>query len=90
MKNYTNIKVGYSSGSYGCSGEYYELIYTTKTGLKYIAYGGLYGADERIKRVIEKKGYKPSYCQSQYGKINQKDTKWFISETEALEFIKKL
>jgi len=89
MKQFTTIKIGYSVGVYGCTGEYFTTIYRNggKTGS--FSFGGMYGAKERINREMEKKGYKIYYVPSFYGKMTRKDrTKYIMSEYSAIKYIK--
>ena len=87
MKNFTTIKVGYTHSIYGCSGEYFKTIYTTKEGLRGFQFGGLYGAEERIATAMKAKGFKEDYNGSEYGKMTRKEAHYFWSEQEALNFI---
>lgn len=89
MKNFTIIKIGYSVGVYGCSGEYFTMIYTHKKELKSLSFYGLYGAEERVERAMKEKGYIFNYVQSFFGKMTRKDlTKNCVSERDALNLIK--
>lgn len=91
MKLYTIIKVGYSSGVYGCTGEYFNAIYTVGDRLLNIRFGGLYGAEERISKVFKDNGYTENYCGSEYGKLTRNETRFFKSEDEAIkELIEEL
>lgn len=88
MKNFTTIKVGYSASIYGCSGEYFITIYTTKEGLKSFKFSGLYGSEERVNEAMKQKGFIENYNGVGYGKITRKDKIFFWSETQAINFIK--
>lgn len=81
-KTFTIIKIGYSSGVYGCSNEYFTLIYTDKKeSLKSQSFYGMYGSSERVSAVMKDKGYKEKYTQSFFGRMTRKDlTKNCISE----------
>lgn len=87
-KWYTIIKIGYSCGVYGCSNEYFTLIYTdNKEGLKSQSFYGMYGAEERVSATMKDKGYKEHYTQSFYGKMTKKDlTKNCISERDIIRY----
>ena len=89
MKNFTIIKVGYTAGVYGCSGEYFNAIWTTAEGLQSYRFYGMYGAEERISELFKKHGYKENYCSSQYGKMTLKDKHFFKSEHTALDELAK-
>lgn len=92
MKNkmFCTLKVGYTRGIYGCSGEYFITILINRDKTSYIKHHGLYGSDDRVNKAIEAKGYKWFYIPSEYGKMLKKDTKRFIGEYEALAEVKKL
>ncbi len=90
MKTFTIFKVGYSSGVYGCSGEYFQLVYSNSNGLFGIPFVGMYGVEERIASAIKSKGYKDLYIRhATFGKIIGKDKNFFFSEAEAIDKIKK-
>jgi hypothetical protein len=88
MKIFTIIKVGYSTGIYGCSGEYFFAIIIKDDKMECIKFSGMYGADERIERELKDKGYKLNYISSDFGKMTRNDYKRFINEYQALELIK--
>lgn len=90
MKQFTTIKTGYTHGIYGCSNEYFTTIYINSKGINSLHFHGMYGAEERIAKAFEEKGYKKIYTQSFYGKMTRKDvTKNSISEYQALNLIKR-
>ena len=74
MKQYTTIKIGYSVGIYGCSNEYFTTIAINGKKTNSFSFYGMYGAEERINRAMEAKGYKGFYTQSHYGKMVRKDS----------------
>lgn len=86
-KLFTQFKVGYSSGMYGCSNEYFTLIYTDASGLHSINHYGLYGSDERVARAMKERGYTQQHVQSpNYGKMSLREAKpYFISEDQAIK-----
>lgn len=89
MKCFTIVKVGYSAGIYGCSGEYFHLNYQDGEKLGQIAFSGMYGPEFRVAEIMRAKGYKPYYSRSDYGEMKLKDTRGrFLSETKAIEQIK--
>lgn len=88
MKQFTTIKVGYSSGSYGCSGEYFITIVLNGSKHDSFKFNGLYGAEERIATVLKEKGYQEFYTPSQYGQLKGEDRKFSMSEYTAIEYIK--
>lgn len=91
MKQFITLKVGYTVGIYGCSGEYFNTIIIDKDKISQITYRGMYGADERINRALNEKGYKQVYLNTDYGKMTKKDiSPIFVSENEALETINNL
>ena len=90
MKAYTNIKVGYSAGVYGCTGEYFSLLIIHSNGeYDTVHYHGLYGSEYRVVEPLKAKGYKPLYLQSNYGRLTGEDKKPFIHETTALNKVKE-
>lgn len=87
-KQFTTIKVGYSSGIYGCSAEYFTTIWISDTGLNAMHFQGLYGTEERVAREFKNKGYEEQYSFQEYGKLTRKDMiKAFISEQKAIELV---
>ncbi len=98
MKTFTILKVGYSSGVYGCSNEYFTCIYSSTPrqrklyngGLHSFSFKGLYGVESRIEEAMKEKVFTFSYTPSQYGKITGQDKYWigFKGETEAIKYIK--
>lgn len=86
MKNFTNIKIGYTSGVYGCTGEYFLVIYTSEKGLKSVCYKGMYGVEERVCKVLKDAGYQENYTASTYGKLVRNDLwKGILSENLAIK-----
>lgn len=89
MKQFTTLKVGYTTGAYGCSGEYFTaiLINGKKTG--YIRFSGLYGAEERVRAALEAKGWKYFYTPSVFGKMKKsEDATYFNDEHVVVKQIK--
>lgn len=90
MKQFTTIKVGYTHGIYGCSGEYFTTIIINGSKHASINHYGLYGSEERVNQALKAKGYKEFYTPSDYGKMTKKEVwKGFMSENEAIDKIKK-
>jgi hypothetical protein len=81
-------KTGYSSGVYGCSNEFFTLIYLDNTRLNSISFKGLYGASERVGEAMKGKGYSESYLSSVIGKVIGEDKKFAMGEKEIIEIIK--
>jgi hypothetical protein len=90
MKFFTITKTGYTAGVYGCSGEYFTCIICNDENITGFAFYGLYGAEERIKAIIEDMGYNFRYVRSYYGQLKQKDGKGSMKESEAITYIEKL
>lgn len=89
MKQFTTIKVGYTAGVYGCSGEYFTTIFVDGKKHGSISHYGMYGSEERVNRALKDLGYKEFYCPSSYGRMTKKDIlKCFLSEREAVDTIK--
>jgi hypothetical protein len=89
MKTFTIIKVGYSSGIYGCSSEYFQAVIIKDGELSGLPFQGLYGTQERIAAELKTKGYEQKHIQSgTYGKITGKDKNFALYEEQAIEQIK--
>jgi len=88
MKQFTIIKVGYSHGYYGCSGEYFIAIIINGSKNESIRFNGLYGAEERVAGSLKKKGYREFYTPSQYGQLKGEERKYSMGEHSAIEYIK--
>lgn len=89
MKKYTTIKVGYTTGIYGCSGEYFNTIIIDGDITFSVAHYGMYGSDERVNAVLRGAGYGAFYVPTDYGKMTKRDVwKGFISEYDAIDKIK--
>lgn len=89
---FTIVKVGYTKGIYGCSGEYFTAIYIKDNAIQSFCFVGLYGTDGRIAEAFKQKGYTQFYTQSDFGRMTKRETntKIFMSESEALEHIKTI
>jgi hypothetical protein len=91
MKTFITIKVGYTSGMYGCSGEYFNTIIIWGSKVKNITFEGMYGADYRIAEALKARGFTETHLRSDYGKMAKKDMlRIFVSESEAINTIKKM
>ena len=73
MKKYTTIKVGYTAGVYGCSGEYFTTIIIDGDKHTSICHYGMYGSEERVNQALNDLGYSQFYTPSDYGKMAKKD-----------------
>ncbi len=91
MKLFTTIKIGYSAGVYGCSGEYFTTIYTNGSHAESFHFSGMYGAEERVNSTMRDKGYKECYTPSFFGRVTRSDipSKAFMSEQTAIKYIKR-
>ena len=91
MKNFTIIKIGYSSGVYGCSNEFFVCTYSTPTKFGSFHFNGMYGTEERISRTLTDKGFKAYYTPSRFGKLTGEDKRhaerWGLSEEQAVKFV---
>jgi hypothetical protein len=91
MKKFTTLKVGYTAGAYGCSGEYFTTIVLTGDNVRVFNFYGMYGADERVNRLLKDAGYESFYTPSDFGKMTQKDVrargKFWESEYQAIETV---
>lgn len=85
-KQFTTIKVGYSTGVYGCSSEYFTTIIVRGTKMFGVHHSGMYGSDDRVNAVLKDAGYKETYTPSYFGKMTRADYgKAFLSEYGAIE-----
>ena len=90
MKQFTILKVGYTSGIYGCSGEYFNCIIVDKKGLYSIPFNGMYGTDHRVAKALKEEGYEEKYISTDYGKMTRKDMlHMFLSEDEAIKKVQE-
>jgi hypothetical protein len=90
MKKFTTLKVGYSTGVYGCSNEYFTTIIIDGDKTSSISHRGMYGSEERINGALEAKGFTRFYTPTDFGKIpNRKIWPGFHSEYEAIDIINK-
>lgn len=91
MKKFTTLKVGYTSGIYGCSGEYFTTIVITNDDVRVFNYYGMYGAEERVNRLLKDAGYDYFHTPSDFGKMTMKDVrsrgKFWQSEYAAIETV---
>ena len=91
MKQFTILKVGYTHGIYGCSGEYFNCIYINNKNLQSIPFQGMYGVEHKVTKILKNKGYTEKYTPTDYGKMTRKDMlHLFKSETETIEELKKI
>ena len=94
MKDFTIIKIGYTAGIYGCSNEYFTVIIHDADGENHYSFTfyGMYGAEERVARVLREKGYKEFYTVSIYGRMTRKDipSKCVQSEYTLIDTLSKL
>ena len=91
-KNFTILKVGYTTGVYGCSGEYFTCIYNNKAGMNSFSFEGMYGVEERVEATLKDRGYQFIYINSDYGKMKYREIprNFFLSESGAVELAKTL
>jgi len=91
MKKFSTIKVGYTAGIYGCSGEYFVTIITRGDEMYHVYHYGMYGSEERVNAVLKNAGYSEYYVSSWYGKMTKKDvSKRFVGEYQAIEEVKNI
>lgn len=91
MKKYIYSKVGYSTGQYGCSSEYFNFIVIDGDTIKGFVVSGMYGAEERVGGELERRGFERFYIPlNVYGKLPNKDGKWAYSEYIAIENMDEL
>lgn len=88
MKQFSTIKIGYTSGIYGCSGEYFVTIITRGKKTFHVYHYGMYGSDYRVNAPLKSAGYNEYYIGSWFGKMKQKDIgRCFLHEDAAIEEI---
>lgn len=92
MKQFTITKIGYTAGIYGCSGEYFLCILSTKEGMRSFNFYGMYGVEQRVSGHLRELGYAEYYTPSYYGKMTQKDIskKWFLHDPSQDEIVQHL
>lgn len=73
MKTFTTIKIGYTAGIYGCSGEYFNTIIIDGDNIDNFYYSGMYGAEERVAQELKALGFKEVYTPSFYGQLKRND-----------------
>lgn len=90
MKQFTIIKIGYTAGVYGCTGEYFTTLVIDGNKHYSFTFEGMYGAEERISRTLKELGFDEFYTTSIYGRLTRKDIpkKCVFSEYTAIEHIK--
>jgi hypothetical protein len=78
------IKVGYSAGLVGCTNEFFVCIYTGKEKMESFGFKGMYGVEDRVREIMQGRGYEYSYIPSQFGQIKGRDKNWvgFLDENE--------
>lgn len=91
MKHFTINKVGYTSGIYGCSGEYFNCLIVTGDNMQGFTFNGMYGAEQRIAGKLKELGYTEKHTNmNTYGKLTRKDIMRTESEYRTLENIDEL
>jgi hypothetical protein len=91
MKKFTTIKVGYTAGVYGCSGEYFLTIIMREAEMFHVYHYGMYGSEERVNAVLKSAGYEEYYIGSWFGKMTKKDVgKRFVDEYQAIDEVKSI
>lgn len=93
QKWFTIIKVGYTVGIYGCSGEYFTVIVNPSSNkwVEGVDFYGMYGSEDRVAHVLKDAGYEEKYSRSNFGRMTLKDVRGrFLSETEAITKLKEV
>jgi hypothetical protein len=89
MKAFTIIKVGYTSGVYGNSGEYFIAVVINGKKQQSLKFSGQYGPEYRVAEALKGRGYSDFYVNSTYGKLSYRDDRiYFESEHDTIELIK--
>lgn len=70
-KFFTISKVGYSSGVYGCSGEYFLCVFVDDDGMNSFHFSGMYGEESRMKAFFKERGYQFVYSGNMFGKMTR-------------------
>lgn len=88
------VKTWYSSGTYGCTWEYFSLL-VIECGKwrEPISYGykfeWMYWVESRISEIMKSKWFTQIYQNANYGKISKKDImKTTLSEYQIIEKLK--
>lgn len=91
MKKFTTIKMGYTAGIYGNSGEYFTTIILNDNDEYSIAWQGQYGPEYRMAEVLKAAGYKEFHTRSgDYGKLSKRDAdRRFTDEHKAIQAVKE-
>lgn len=87
-KIYAIIKVGYCSGTYGLNAEIFTAVIFNGKELSGTIFWGLYGAEYRVAKLLQAKGYTKTYLPEFYGKLRNRELKHIYSEDEAVKYIK--
>ena len=87
---FTTIKIGYSTGVYGCTGEYFVTIIIKDGEMFQVHHNGLYGSAERINMMLKDAGYTEKYIRSFFGKMTRDDYRGIPSEYDAIEEVKSI
>ncbi len=89
MKTYINVKIGYTAGVYGNTGEQFLLVVADNRGQKAFYYDGQYGVEHRVTEALEDRGYKGTWIPSMFGKLTRKEVNksFVLSENEAIEAV---
>ena len=95
MKQFTTIKIGYTSGIYGCSNEYFNTIIVNEKGISNFCHYGMHGSEDRVNTALKEAGYEEKYCPSDYGKMTTSGSSkimknLFMDEYRAIEYIKNI
>lgn len=89
MKSFSIVKIGYTAGIYGCSGEYYKLYISNGDKYHFFVFEAIYTNGQYIAPFLRELGYKEHYYNHPYGQLKRKDLKnWDILKEEVL--LKKL
>jgi hypothetical protein len=90
MKQIINIKTGYSAGQYGCSNEYFTIVWIDQNDNSHaMDYKGMYGSHYRVMEVLQDAGYTIEMnIEGTYGQVKGSDKKWGNTENEAIAYLK--
>jgi len=90
MKTFSIVKIGYTAGIYGCSGEYFKLYITNGDKYKSYIFEGIYTNGQYIEPFLKELGYSEQYQSQPYSQLKRKDIKgWNIFlENELLKKLK--
>lgn len=90
MKYYIEHKTGYTySKNIGCTGEQFILVMIDGKRTNTIAFDGMYGVEDRVRKELDDNDYLGIFTPSFYRKMKRKDTyyKYVLDESKAIKAV---